>query len=265
MVSLGCPERGSFHATYDFCSDYRDSTFEQQLKRSSAIDQTRTDRLTCFGVPCSERHARCAHYRRELHCPKSPRLDLMVWGNRGFDPNLQGSRFTHWETWLSEQEVFAPPGVTLARNAAGRVLLPLSRPRQFNHFIGKGTRTAALQSAVGPRGSTDFRRANENRLRLGNSKRRQMIAHSARVARKKRSVDTRIIFLYTAPVPAHLKSGFRAGRCGREAAPAAWVSEPASREALANGVLPMPARGAKPARVDEDRMPSNPPVRQYDR
>jgi hypothetical protein len=29
--------------------------------------------------------------------------------------------------------------------------------------------------------------------------------------------------------------------------------------------LPMPARGAKPARVDEDRMPSNPPVRQYDR
>ena len=50
MVSLGCPERGSFHATYDFCSDYRDSTFEQQLKRSSAIDQTRTDRLTCFGV-----------------------------------------------------------------------------------------------------------------------------------------------------------------------------------------------------------------------
>jgi hypothetical protein len=68
----------------------------------------------------------------------------MVWGNRGFDPNLQGSRFTHWETWLSEQEVFAPPGVTLARNAAGRVLLPLSRPRQFNHFIGKGTRTAAL-------------------------------------------------------------------------------------------------------------------------
>ena len=65
------------------------------------------------------------------------------------------------------------------------------------------------QSAVGPRGSTDFRRANENRLRLGNSKRRQMIAHSARVARKKRSVDTRIIFLYTAPVPAHLKGVVR--------------------------------------------------------
>jgi hypothetical protein len=62
---------------------------------------------------------------------------------------------------------------------------------------------------VGPRGSTDFRRANENRLRLGNSKRRQMIAHSARVARKKRSVDTRIIFLYTAPVPAHLKGVVR--------------------------------------------------------
>ncbi|HEX3183132.1 MAG TPA: hypothetical protein VHR44_18075, partial [Beijerinckiaceae bacterium] len=50
---------------------------------------------------------------------------------------FKGAVLPIWETWLSEQEVFAPPGVTLARNAAG----------------GKGTRTAALQSAVAPFGS----------------------------------------------------------------------------------------------------------------
>jgi hypothetical protein len=49
---------------------------------------------------------------------------------------FNGAVLPIWETWLSEQEVFAPPGVTLARNAAG----------------GKGTRTAALQSAVAPFG-----------------------------------------------------------------------------------------------------------------
>ena len=64
--------------------------------------------------------------------------------------------------------------------------------------------------------------------------------------------------------PPRALSGFRAGDRGREAAPAAWTSESASREALANGVSPRPVRG-EPAHVEEDEMPSNPPVRHYDR
>jgi hypothetical protein len=38
-----------------------------------------------------------------------------------------------WETWLSEQEVFTPPAEIAAAAQRPRVLLPLTRPRQFEH------------------------------------------------------------------------------------------------------------------------------------
>src|SRR5947209_19793737 len=63
--------------------------------------------------------------------------------------------------------------------------------------------------------------------------------------------------------PPRALSGFRAGDRGREAAPAAWASEPASREALANGCLAetRKRRNLLTRRRISAELPARPPIR----
>jgi hypothetical protein len=60
--------------------------------------------------------------------------------------SFQGKALPIWETWLSEQEAFAPSAQIASAGQRPRILLPLTRPRQFEH----GAAQALHPMAAGP-------------------------------------------------------------------------------------------------------------------
>ncbi|SDO64892.1 hypothetical protein [Afipia sp. GAS231] len=57
--------------------------------------------------------------------------------------SFQGKVLPIWETWLSEQEAFAPPVQIASAGQRPRILLPLTRPRQFEHGAARTVRPMA--------------------------------------------------------------------------------------------------------------------------